>query len=83
MKNFPHLALVAIWDEEDEESALYEAALYYLGLNSACWMTKCAAGIHERVMLPLNGVLIECDTSRSLFEKMIPYKILSGRVQPR
>ena len=68
IKNCPHLALAAIGDEEDEESALYEAALYDLGLDSACLMTRCATEIDEKVLFTPNEVIFDCAASRSLFE---------------
>jgi hypothetical protein len=68
IKNCPHLALAAIEDEEDEESAFYEVGLYDLGLDSACLMTRCATGIHEKVLFTPNEVIFDCAASRSLFE---------------
>ena len=54
IKNCPQFALAAIGDEEDDESALYEAALYDLGLDSACLMTRCATEINEKVLFTPN-----------------------------
>jgi hypothetical protein len=60
IKNCPHIALAAIGDERDEESALYEAVLNDLGLDPACLMTRCAIGIQERVMFTPNEVIFDC-----------------------
>ncbi len=77
-----HLALAAVGDEENKDSALYEAALYDVGLDSAYLMTRCATEIDEKVLFTPNEVIFNCAASRSLFEYKIFYKTLSGAARP-
>ncbi len=60
IKNCPHFDLVAIGDEKDEESALYDAALHDLGLDPACLMTRCAIGLCERMLFAPTEVIFDC-----------------------
>ena len=65
----PHPVLVAVGDEDDEESALYDAAMRRD--DSACMMTRSVsvhAVDHEIVFFSPTEVILGNATSRSLFE---------------
>ena len=65
-KDCSHVVLAAVGDEEDEESALYEAA--FRDFDPACMMTRSATDPYERVLFAPNEVIFDCAASRSLFE---------------
>ncbi len=58
--------LVAVGDEEDKKSSLYEAA--FRNFDPACMMTRSASHPYERVLFAPNEVIFDCAASRLLFE---------------